>query len=45
MTPEDLCNPLKIPIMRAYGMGCRGDAAEIKPIEPVWVIPAKGAAF
>ena len=26
------------------GLGCRGDAAEIKPMEPVWVIPAKGAA-
>ena len=28
----------------SYGLGCRGDAAEIKPNEPVWVIPAKGAA-
>src|SRR4029078_9010575 len=27
-----------------YGLGGRGDAAEIKPNEPVWVIPAKGAA-
>src|SRR5271163_3649407 len=26
-------------------MGCRADAAEIKPVEPVWVIPAKGAAL
>jgi hypothetical protein len=26
------------------GLGCRGNAAEIKPIEPVWVIPAKEAA-
>jgi hypothetical protein len=26
-------------------LGCRADgAAEIKPIEPVWVMPAKGAA-
>jgi hypothetical protein len=39
-----LCKPLKIPIMSAFGLGCRGDAAEIKPIEPVWVMPAKGAA-
>ncbi len=29
---------------RRDGLGCRDDAAEIKPIEPVWVIPAKGAA-
>src|SRR5581483_4232351 len=27
-----------------YGLGCRARcAAEIKPIEPVWVMPAKGA--
>jgi hypothetical protein len=39
-----LCKPLRIPIMRSYSLGCRGDAAEIKPIEPVWVIPAKGGA-
>src|SRR5208282_5229785 len=27
-------------------MGCRAKiAAEIKPVEPVWVIPAKGAAL
>ncbi len=43
-TAEDLCKPLKIPIMRSFGLGCRGAAAEIKPIEPVWVMPAKGAA-
>jgi hypothetical protein len=40
----DLYSGIKIPIMREDGLGCRGDAAEIKPIEPVWVIPAKGAA-
>ena len=39
-----LCNVTKIPIIRRDGLGCRGDAAEIKPIEPVWVMPAKGAA-
>jgi glycine oxidase len=28
------------------GQGCRAkNAAEIKPVEPVWVIPAKGAAL
>src|SRR5262245_28439520 len=43
--PAGLCIACKIPIISAlYGLGCRGDAAEIKPIEPVWVIPAKGAA-
>jgi hypothetical protein len=39
-----LSKPLKIPLLWVLGLGCRGDAAEIKPIEPVWVIPAKGAA-
>ena len=39
-----LSNGPKIPIMAGYGIGCRGVAAEITPIEPVWVIPAKGAA-
>jgi hypothetical protein len=34
----------KMPNMSPYGLGCREAAAEIKPIEPVWVIPAKGAA-
>jgi len=36
----DLCNPLNIPIITAYGLGCRETAAEIKPIEPVWVMAA-----
>jgi hypothetical protein len=31
-------------MMNAYSLGCRADAAEIKPIEPVWVMPAKGGA-
>ena len=31
-------------IMSAHGLGCRDNAAEIKPVEPDWVIPAKGAA-
>jgi hypothetical protein len=39
-----LSKPLRMPMIRQLGLGCRGDAAEIKPIEPVWVIPAKGAA-
>ena len=26
-TTEDLCKPLKIPIMRSFGLGCRGAAA------------------
>ena len=39
-----MCNSLKIPMISAYGLGCREVAAEIKPIEPVWVMPAKGAA-
>ena len=30
--------------MSTHGLGCREIAAEIKPVEPVWVIPAKGAA-
>src|SRR5262249_27194350 len=34
-----------IAIINAFGWGCRGNAAEIKPIEPVWVMPAKGAAM
>jgi glycine oxidase len=29
----------------ADGQGCRAKAAEITPVEPVWVIPAKGAAL
>ena len=39
-----LSKPLRLPMIGAIGLGCRGAAAEIKPIEPVWVIPAKGAA-
>jgi hypothetical protein len=39
-----LCNGMRMPIMMGNGLGCRDDAAEIKPNEPVWVIPAKGAA-
>jgi hypothetical protein len=27
-------------MITAYGLGCRETAAEIKPIEPVWVIAA-----
>ena len=34
----------KSPMMRHTAWGAAADAAEIKPIEPVWVIPAKGAA-
>ena len=31
---------------RDIGQGCRAEsAAEITPVEPVWVIPAKGAAL
>jgi len=31
----------ELPIIRRNGLGCRvGSAAEIKPIEPVWVMPA-----
>jgi hypothetical protein len=31
-------------MMRTLAWGAVVVAAEIKPIEPVWVIPAKGAA-
>ena len=31
----------ELPIIEVNGLGCRaGSAAEIKPIEPVWVMPA-----
>jgi hypothetical protein len=30
----------KLAMMLVNGLGCREVAAEIKPIEPVWVIPA-----
>jgi len=39
-----LCIGTGMPIMMGNGLGCRGNAAEITPMEPVWVIPAKGAA-
>src|SRR5262249_9015527 len=39
-----LCNGARMPIMSFDGLGCRAYAAEITPMEPVWVIPAKGAA-
>ncbi len=36
----------KATIIRADGQGCRArSAAEITPVEPVWVMPAKGAAL
>src|SRR5262249_19099645 len=31
----------KLAMMGSNGLGCRDRAAEIKPIEPVWVIPAR----
>src|SRR5215467_12113109 len=34
-----LCNRARMPIMRFDGLGCRADAAEITPMEPVWVDP------
>jgi hypothetical protein len=34
-----LCNGAGMPIMVVDGLGCRGDAAEIIPMEPVWVLP------
>jgi len=34
-----LCNRAGMPIMRFDGLGCRADAAEITPMEPVWVVP------
>ena len=39
-----LCTGAGMPIMVIDGLGCRAAAAEIIPMEPVWVIPAKGAA-
>src|SRR6266702_2958733 len=39
-----LCNGARMPIIGFDGLGCRAHAAEITPMEPVWVIPAKGAA-
>jgi hypothetical protein len=41
----DLRNRTRMPMMTPYGLGCREAAAEIKPVEPVWVMPAKGAAL
>jgi glycine oxidase len=35
----------KTTIINTDGQGCRDHAAEITPVEPVWVIPAKGAAL
>jgi hypothetical protein len=32
-----LCNGVGMPIMSFDGLGCRADAAEITPMEPVWV--------
>jgi hypothetical protein len=34
-----LCNGARMPIMRFDGLGCRADAAEIIPMEPVWFLP------
>src|SRR5262249_57264767 len=42
--PMGLCPGAGMPIMVIDGLGCRAAAAEIIPMEPVWVIPAKGAA-
>jgi hypothetical protein len=36
-----LWNRTKMPIIKAQGLGCRGIAAEIKPIEPVRVMPER----
>src|SRR5207245_9226441 len=33
-----LCNRAGMPIMRFDGLGCRADAAEITPMEPVWFL-------
>src|SRR5262249_9884699 len=43
-SPTALCNGARMPIIGFEGLGCRAHAAEITPMEPVWVIPAKGAA-
>jgi len=34
-----LCNGARMPIIGFDGLGCRAHAAEITPMEPVWVLP------
>ena len=38
MPATPLCKGAGMPIMVVDGLGCRADAAEIIPMEPVWVI-------